>query len=64
VVVNLIGSVTTATGLRVRAALDANSYNAGIQVTDAELAAVNPTRDEFHGERNYRVSPRRTIKRG
>lgn len=58
VVVNLIGSVTTEGGVRVRAALDENRYDAGIKVTDAELAAVNLTRDDFHGEWNYRVSPR------
>ena len=58
VVVNLIGSVTTAQGLRVKAALDENAYEAGIKVSDAELAAIAIERDEFHGEWNYRVSPR------
>ncbi len=64
VVVNLIGSVTTQTGLSVRAALDENSYEAGIKVTAAELAQVNLTRDDFHGEWNYRVSPSKTVTRG
>ena len=59
VVVNLIGSVTTAEGLRVKAALDENVYEAGIKVTDAELAAVAIERDKFHGEWNYRISPKR-----
>jgi transposase len=59
VVVNLIGSVTTAQGLRVQAALDENRYDAGIKVSDAELAAVAIERDEFHGEWNYRIRPRR-----
>ena len=58
VVVNLIGSVTTDQGLRVKAALDENTYEPGIKVSDAELAAINLTRDEFHGEWNYRVTPR------
>jgi hypothetical protein len=58
VVVNLIGSVTTAQGLRVRAALDKNVYDAGIKVSDADLAAVAIERDEFHGEWNYRIRPR------
>jgi hypothetical protein len=31
---------------------------AGIKVSGAELAAVVIERDEFHGEWNYRVSPR------
>ena len=58
VVVNLIGSVTTAQGLRVKAALDENVYDAGVKVSDAELSAIAIERDEFHGEWNYRISPR------
>ena len=58
VVVNLIGSVTTAQGLRVKAELDENTYDAGIKVSDADLAAVAINRDEFHGEWNYRIRPR------
>ena len=57
VVVNLIGSVTTAEGLHIKAALDENVYEAGIKVTDAELADVAIKRDNFHGEWNYRISP-------
>jgi hypothetical protein len=34
VVVNLIGNTTTATGLRIRAELDEDSYEAGIKVSD------------------------------
>ena len=59
VVVNLIGSVTTAQGLRVKAALDENTYDAGIKVSDAELATIAIERNEFHGEWNYRIKPRR-----
>jgi hypothetical protein len=64
VVVNLIGSVTTDQGLRVKAALDENTYEPGIKVSDADLATVNLKRDEFHGEWNYRVTPRVAPKRG
>ena len=64
VVVNLIGSVTTDQGLRVKAALDDNTYEPGIKVSDADLAAINLKRDEFHGEWNYRVTPKATGKRG
>ena len=59
VVVNLIGSVTTEVGLRIRAALDENTYEVGIAVTDEELADVSIKRDEFHGEWNYRFRPHR-----
>ena len=58
IVVQLIGSVTTEQGLRVRAELDENAYNAGIKVPDEELAAVAIERDEFHGEWNYRIRPK------
>src|SRR4030095_10609042 len=58
IVVQLIGSVTTEQGLRVRAELDENAYDAGIKVTDEELAAMAIERDEFHGEWNYRLRPR------
>ena len=54
IVVNLIGSVTTEVGLRIRAELDENTYAAGVKVTDQELADVSVERDEFHGEWNYR----------
>jgi hypothetical protein len=62
VVVNLIGSVTTDQGLRVKAALDENTYEPGIKVSDSDLAAINLSRDDFHGEWNYRVGPRVTGK--
>lgn len=58
VVVNLIGAVTSRQGLHVRAELDENVYDAGIKVTDEQLAAVAIERDEFHGEWNYRIKPR------
>jgi transposase len=57
IVVNLIGHTTTSTGLVVRAELDANKYETGIKVSDEELAAVHLTKDSFHGEWNYTISP-------
>ena len=58
-IVNLIGSTKTATGLTVKAVLDTRTYQTGIVVTDEELAAVNITRDSFHGEWNYAIAPRK-----
>lgn len=58
IVVQLIGSVTTEQGLRVRAELDENVYEAGVKITDDELAAMAIERDAFHGEWNYRIRPR------
>jgi hypothetical protein len=58
VIVSLIGSTTTQTGLRIRAELDANLYPTGKKVSDAELAAVQLQREAFHGEWNYVIVPR------
>jgi transposase len=58
VVVNLIGSTTTREGLRIKADIDQNTYAKGIKVSDEELATLAIERDEFHGEWNYRLSPR------
>jgi Rhodopirellula transposase DDE domain len=59
VVVNLIGNTTTAKGLRIRAELDESPYAAGIKVSDQELAELALERDEFHGEWNYKFTPRK-----
>jgi hypothetical protein len=58
VIVNLIGSTKTRTGLQVRAELDTNSYEAGIKVSDEELAAVRIHKERFHGDWNYTIIPR------
>lgn len=55
---NLMGHTTTRTGLKVRAALDTNTYPTGIKVSDEELAAVKINRATFHGDWNYTISPR------
>lgn len=56
VIINLIAATTTATGLKVYVRLDQNEYPK-IEITDAQLAAVNLTRDPFHGEWNYTINP-------
>jgi len=58
VIVNLIGSTKTQTGLTIRAELDRERYPTGIKVSDAELAAVRLQPDEFHGDWNYTIQPR------
>jgi len=57
VVINSIAATTTSTGLKVYARLDERDYPKKIAVTDAQLAAVNLTRDEFHPEWNYSIAP-------
>jgi hypothetical protein len=61
-IVSLIGSTTTSTGLLVRAALDTERYATGIKVSDEELAAVQLTPHEFHGDWNYSIKPRKQAK--
>jgi transposase len=58
-VVSLIGATTSTTGLKVYAELDENTYERAIKITDAELATVNLTPDDFHGEWNYNIKPSR-----
>ena len=55
VVLNLIGSTKTKTGLSVTAVLDENDYQKGIKVTDEELSEVNLVGDNFHPEWNYMI---------
>jgi len=57
VIVELISATTTETGLTVRCELDANAYPKGITVSEQEIAAINITRADFHGEWNYTIHP-------
>jgi hypothetical protein len=60
-IVKLIGSTTTKTGLKVRAALDTQRYERGIKVSDEQLQAVRIRRNDFHGEWNYSILPKERI---
>jgi len=57
VIIDLISSTTTSTGLEIHARLDPGQYEKGIKVTDAELAAVTIERDQFHPDWNYTIHP-------
>ena len=57
VIVQLIGSTTTETGLEVCCEIDRNRYPKGVKVTDQEVQAINIAREQFHGEWNYTISP-------
>ena len=57
VIVELISATTTKTGLTVRCELDTGQYPSRLVVSDAEMAALNIKRAEFHGEWNYTISP-------
>jgi hypothetical protein len=58
-IVSLIGSTTTAAGLRVRSEVDHGSYPQGTVVTDEQMAQVNLKPHRFHGDWNYTVRPRK-----
>ena len=60
VIVELISATTTKTGLTVRCELDTGQYPRGIAVSEAEMAAINIKRAEFHGEWNYKSDPAMT----
>ena len=57
VAIALIANTTTKKGLSIRCDLDPDLYPKGIKVSDAEMASLNITRDAFHPEWNYKISP-------
>jgi transposase len=57
VILSLIGSTKTSTGLTVDCDIDSNSYPRGIKVSDREMAEINIERHAFHGEWNYTIRP-------
>lgn len=60
IIVSLIKSTTTNTGLKVQCALDQNTYERGIKVSDQELAAANIERKDWRGDWNYVIRPQKT----
>ena len=60
VIIQLISATKTQTGLTVQCHLDENDYPKAIKVSDAEMAEINITLDEFHGDWNYTISPQKS----
>ncbi len=58
-VVNLIASTTTKTGLIVKAALDTTPYETAVKVTEEQLSRLLLIPHPFHGDWNYRLTPRK-----
>ncbi len=58
-VVNLIAKTTTTTGLKVCCRLDRRRYPTGRKISNEEWAEINLHRDDFHGDWNYTIRPRR-----
>jgi hypothetical protein len=59
VIVNLIGNTRTEAGLKIQAEVDNSPYGIGIKVSDEQLAGVRMKKDDFHGEWNYTISPKK-----
>ena len=57
VIVDLISSTTTATGLTVHCILDTGQYPTGIKNTSKDVEALPITRHKFHPEWNYAIRP-------
>lgn len=58
VIVNLIASTKTKTGLKVYATLDNRKYQLRNKVTDKEMRSLIIEPHKFHGEWNYTIKPR------
>ena len=58
-IVNLISNTTNRGGLVVRARLDRRRYPTGRRVSVKQMRALKIEREEFHGDWNYVIRPRK-----
>lgn len=61
IIVNLIASTTTKTGLKIECGLDERIYEKGIKVDDDEFASINLVKNAFHGDWNYAILPHEVV---
>jgi hypothetical protein len=59
-IVNLISRTTTAKGLKVRCRLDRRKYPTGRKVKNEEFKQINLKKNNFHGEWNYTIHPKKS----
>ena len=57
VIVSLIASTTTESGLKVVCDVDTANYSTGIKISEEDLRLVNIVKCQFHGEWNYTIMP-------
>ena len=62
IVVESIGSTRTASGLEVHVWIDGATYEKGIKVSDTALSECIIKRCKFHGDWNYEIHPRASMK--
>jgi Rhodopirellula transposase DDE domain len=58
-VVNLIGGTRTSAGLKVKAVLDTNEYETGVEVSDEDIHQLRLRRHKTHPGWNYTLLPRK-----
>ena len=61
-VVNLIGGTRTKTGLKVKAVLDTNPYETGVELSSKDMDELHLTRHKTHPDWNYTLAPRTELK--
>ena len=59
VIVNLIGSTRTHNGLKVRCEMDRGRYPQGQKITDEQMGTIRMKLENFHGDWNYTIRPRK-----
>lgn len=57
VIVQLIASTRTGTGLEVECEIDGGVYKTGIKIPNGQMEEINIERSPFHGEWNYTIWP-------
>jgi hypothetical protein len=56
-VINLIGGTRTRTGLKVKAVLDTNQYETGVEISDEDIDQLRLKRHKVHPAWNYTLLP-------
>lgn len=56
-VINLIGGTRTRTGLKVKAVLDTNQYETGVEISDEDIDQLRLKRHKLHPDWNYTLLP-------
>ncbi len=57
IIIKLISSTKTKTGLDIECEIDKNNYETGINISEKKMREINIERYSFHGEWNYTIFP-------
>jgi hypothetical protein len=61
VIIQLIAATKTDAGLKIACSLDEQYYPKGIKVPKAALKNLNIIYDDFHGDWNYTIKPKKSV---